>query len=182
MKEVIDQIIKDNIGMIIITTGGGSRAISKLLENGGGSAALLDAQVPYSQESLYNIIGHVDKSVSLETITKMHNARPCRYGVFVSASLKKNEERQDRLNHAWVGYSLLKNLIATYVIFDKTASRFHQEDDLANYMLIPFALTGPINDMIAEYCPSIIKVVNKNGETVYERNQTIRSQESLQSN
>lgn len=100
----------------IAITGGGSGAIGKYLENGGKSAFLVDAQVPYSMNGLDNYLGgKPDKYCSKETAAVMamralerskrlgvgENEANC--GIGVTASLTKDGERQGRKHVAYIG-------------------------------------------------------------------------------
>lgn len=100
----------------VAITGGGSGAIGRYLENGGKSAFLVDAQVPYSMESLDDYIGgKPDKYCSRETAAIMamkalerskrlgvgENELDC--GIGVTAILAKDNERQGRQHKAYIG-------------------------------------------------------------------------------
>ncbi|MBI1309910.1 hypothetical protein GC176_01280 [bacterium] len=71
-RDIIRQIHSAPARLVIAVTGGGSAAISRLLEVPGASATVLDAAVPYSPAALDDWLGHwPDSSCSRETALAM---------------------------------------------------------------------------------------------------------------
>lgn len=69
---LVDQIHAKPDKVCLIVTGGGLGVFEMLTHRGGGSATLLDAQVPYTQEATYEILGGVpDKVVSRQTTCQL---------------------------------------------------------------------------------------------------------------
>ncbi len=83
VERLVQQIHSSQAQVVLTLSGGGSRAISELLEVPGGSQTLLEAIVPYSAESLIRLIGsRPDQFCSSRTARAMAMAafrRACGY-------------------------------------------------------------------------------------------------------
>lgn len=74
---------------VIAVTGGGSRAISALLEVPGASSSVLEGMVPYAQSALDDLLGTAPSSYCSE-----HTARQMAMGAFERAHQLSQRERQ----------------------------------------------------------------------------------------
>jgi nicotinamide mononucleotide (NMN) deamidase PncC len=106
--ELVSAIHAGNCQAVIAVTGGGSKAISQLLEVPGGSRTLLEAVVPYSQSALEDWLGGaVEQACSEPTARAMAMAAWMRarrlapaadphslLGVGATASLASNRPKQ----------------------------------------------------------------------------------------
>lgn len=114
MKHVIENLKKHNSVIYMMITGGGTGAISKLLESGGASEVFLGAEVPYgycstrkpdkfvseqyAKDLAYTAAGMLDCELDNPIVrNKAH------IGVSCTASLYKEGQREDRKNEAWLG-------------------------------------------------------------------------------
>jgi hypothetical protein len=99
------------LGMIL--TGGGSDVIPSLLRSGGASSYFSFAEVPYSKESIAEILSYYpNKYACLNTASALANVaeeklRYCHYdedyvAVGSTAKLFVKDQRSDRENVAWV--------------------------------------------------------------------------------
>lgn len=147
--------------LVLYITGGGSRAISLLLENGGASKYLLEAYVPYSNEALERLIGPTSKSVSASTAELMafaayrkaklasreeKNSVPV--GIGCTASLSKDNQREGRFNGAYVYLVKPLGVQEWKVEFHSDAPRIEQENELAQIIVdIAFGKLKPENTL-----------------------------------
>ena len=135
--------------IVAAITGGGSGFIGNYLQKGGKSSEFLEAIVPYGQSALVDFLGITpDKFCSHETASQMSSVARERalklapetpfedaVGIGVTASLHKEGERPDRLNHAYI--SLVKG--NTHVICggtldkDEWAYRVNKEKPLRQF-------------------------------------------------
>lgn len=147
--------------LVLYITGGGSRAISLLLENGGASRYLLEACVPYSNEALERLIGPTSKSVSASTAELMafaayHRAKSASIkekdsvpvGIGCTASLSKDNQREGRFNGAYI-YLVKPLIVQEYKIeFHSSAPRIEQENELAQIIIdVAFGKLQPENTL-----------------------------------
>jgi len=122
-------------------TGGGTGVIPLLLDKGGASKYLYDIQVPYNCEAVDELIGRQPKYCSEDVARKLAFAAynnmlydRVNFGIGVTASLRKSNEREGRENLGYVcvvdndGVFMYKKLIFT----QKT--RKEQEDALTNFL------------------------------------------------
>jgi len=174
MTEVINDILKCNRKIYLSITGGGTRAISELLENGGASSVFDGARVPYSRDDLADFIGSVgrdEKCCSPDMAERMAvNSRCIAFandnkvdeivGLGCTASLCRHKgERVGRVNQAFICVINTYKIMAIYVEFhnnDKchTLGRRDQEDMLST--LILSALADFVNPS-SKYCTSYIQ-------------------------
>lgn len=154
-------------------TGGGTEAISMLLKKGGGSNFLIDAQVPYSEASLKRYLNcqNIPKYCSMEVASAMATMAFINnyhqggfldnqvYGIGVTASLAKHNEREGRTHKAYIVVSSYKE-IARYEIFRfKSNKRIEQEKELATFIhdLVKFTIKDPKYKYV-KYTPEYTKV------------------------
>ncbi len=162
MTEVINDILECDRKIYMAITGGGTRAISELLERGGASSVFMGARVPYSIEDLSDFIGSVgpdEKCCSINMADRLCQAamytafsNNCEedkiVGLGCTASLTKLrkgvDEREGRVNQAFIQVSSKYKIAETHIVFhnnDKyhTLSRRDQEDMLSTLILSALA-------------------------------------------
>lgn len=141
---------QNKIGLVI--TGGGAGAIGEYLRLGGKSEYLVDARVPYSMEALDEFLGEkpekycsveTSKLIASEAWSKVYNLieydngykKYNIFGVGVTASLAKNNEREGREHKAFVTiYNGYYNVVSYHINFlQKT--REQQEDALSRLIV-----------------------------------------------
>lgn len=132
-KEIVDKINRSNVKLSMVVTGGGSRFIGDFLSHSGGSNTILDFQVPYSQdahEEYVNLEKIPYKYVSEEAAFELANAayekmegyvsdNDYLLGVSVTAALIKDNEREGRENHFYVGVADSEHIYVHHVKIDK---------------------------------------------------------------
>ena len=70
VDQVVQRIHEWPIELVLAVTGGGSAAITHLLQHGGGSKTLLDAQVPYSEPALVDFLGQLPEQFCSEATAR----------------------------------------------------------------------------------------------------------------
>lgn len=153
MKDKITDIHQSPFRMVLAITGGGTEAIGELLRHGGGSDTLLEAIVPYSKESLHELIGKKpDSYVSAETAKDMAMSAYCRallldsrtekaeplnlIGIGVTCKLaKQGDEREGRQHEVYFASQSYHKTTVSGVSFEKKGSREEQESITANFIL-----------------------------------------------
>jgi len=153
-KLLIEKLKVKNCLLYMTITGGGTRAISMLLENGGASEVFVGAEVPYSysigdkpahfvtQEYAMRLakhshcVGHSEFGrYNCSDLCKSHNSGPIYLGLGCSASLKKEVEREDRENHARISIFDGRDYSNVYLVCDKKCSRLEQENFVSEDIL-----------------------------------------------
>lgn len=155
--ELVNKLAEEKVKLYMIITGGGTGAITRLLENGGASSFFVGAEVPYSytidneptpdkfcskeyaellcQKSLYNIGKYFQRPKDITISDLLIRLLEYKFiGVGVTASLMKNEgERPERVNEAFITI----NFKTYHMTYDKTQlrTRLFQEDELSNDIL-----------------------------------------------
>jgi nicotinic acid mononucleotide adenylyltransferase len=134
-KETVDKINQSDVKLSMVVTGGGSNFIGDFLSFGGGSATILDFQVPYSVQAQEDYICKkidykiVSERGAYELAKAAYDKQEGRYnnllGVGVTASLiKTSNERTDRVNEFYVGIANKKYVEVYHFIIDKTQLYF----------------------------------------------------------
>ncbi len=160
MTEYINDILECDRKIYLAITGGGTRAISELLENGGASSVFEGARVPYSKDDLCDFVGgsiyKETKCFSLEMADRMCQAamytafgngvEPHRIvGLGCTAALCRHEgEREGRVNGAYIQVASKFEIIETHIEFNNndkyhTLGRRDQEDMLSTLILSTLA-------------------------------------------
>lgn len=132
-KETVDKINRSSVKLSMVVTGGGSRFIGDFLSFSGGSNTILDFQVPYNELAHEAYIqADIDyKFVSEEAAYNLAKAAYRKYrafgydllGVSVTASLIKDNEREGRDNHFFVGVADATHVKVYHIKIDK--NQFH---------------------------------------------------------
>ena len=152
MNSIIQEILKSKHKLYLSLTGGGTKSISMLLENGGASEVFLGASIPYCEEDLRWNIGPYSKAVSRQVAEKMSygciSKSVCDslegedriISIGVTASLAKaGKEREDRIHEAYICIHEIKEhtnkiLKEFHITFSRRA-RLDEETALANVIL-----------------------------------------------
>jgi nicotinamide mononucleotide (NMN) deamidase PncC len=153
-QKLIDEMLKSNKKLYLSITGGGSRAISMLLENGGASDMFLGAVVPYSHTELTDLVGSTDKAVCERTAMllsltaynrniadELIDGMSC-VGVGATSSLVKADgEREGREHKVHLYVSIITseghtNRECAEITLKDTRSRKDEEDVVANLILM----------------------------------------------
>lgn len=151
MKNVIENIKKSKNKLYICVTGGGSGAISQLLEDGGASEVFMGAQIPYCEEELSFLIGSYSKAVSLPVAKQLSKVGYTRsfsdeleekcIGIGATCSLSKaGVERKGREHKVCIAVSEFSKsktltLFSAEIILKKDRTRKEEEDLVSDLIL-----------------------------------------------
>ena len=165
IEQIVKEIQKSGMKMVIAITGGGTGGINNMLKFGGSSSCLIQVIIPYSQNSLISFLKKTpDKYCSMETAGMMAAAsldialkhedkkdtsklpgEDIFIGVGMTCSLKKENERSNREH--WVhiatctlsetkSYSFLLNASNPLFSTDKDKSvRLRQENEASELLI-----------------------------------------------
>lgn len=153
IEQIVKQIQNSKLKMVIAITGGGSEIIPMLLRSGGGSSYLIEAIVPYSQNSLISFLKREpEKFCSKETACKMAAAsldialkNSGNLGVGMTCSLSKENERNEREH--WIhialcseyetkSFSIQLNAKKSSFFVNEKSLRTKQESESATLLLM----------------------------------------------
>lgn len=145
MNNIIQEILQSKSKLYLSLTGGGTRYISAILENGNASNIFLGASIPYCEEDLRWNIGPYSKAVSRQVAEKMAYSCVSKsvcdslegddriISIGVTASLAKaGKEREDRVHEI---KELEHNTLKEFHIVFSHRSRLEEEMRLANVIL-----------------------------------------------
>ncbi|WMW24675.1 hypothetical protein RE474_11385 [Methanolobus sediminis] len=153
MKDKIMDIHRSPFRIVLAITGGGTEAIGELLRHGSGSDTLLEAIVPYSKESLQDLIGkEPDMYASAETAKDMAMSAYRRallldsrtetpepldlIGIGVTCKLaKQGYEREGRQHEIYFASQSYYKTTVSGVTFKEKGSREEQESIASNFIL-----------------------------------------------
>lgn len=171
-KDLIKEIQKSNLKMVVAITGGGSEAIGNLLKFGGGSAYLIEAIVPYDQAALTRFLKKTPQKFCSEQTACMMAAASLDIalkndssfnpndliGVGMTCSLKKEGERKGREH--WVHIAicsltkterhcfLLNNTNPLFSANKELSIRLRQENEASELLLR--VINNHCNDAVNE--------------------------------
>jgi len=104
-QNIVEQIHSSPFKLVIVSSGGGTNAISSLLQVPGASNTILESNIPYSKESMNEFLNTVpDKYCSLDTCLSMAANAYKKSTKIASQSKSKN----------LLGISITANLSTTY--------------------------------------------------------------------
>jgi len=150
VDKLITKILTSTKGVYFVITGGGTRAISLLLENGGASSVFIGARVPYSQKETSDITWGVTKTVSqkcsealskvaLDVLIEREKVGVC---ISSTSSLRKaGAEREGRIHEAYISIREfnskgVEDKVKTYHIeFNEDRTRL-DEENMLSYLIL----------------------------------------------
>jgi len=146
MKDLIQKINESGYKIYLTTTGRGARLLSDYLSVSGASKVFCGARIPYSVEELEEIYkGNVKKYVSedaarvlaeysLNKIDLPSLNRKGRLGVGITASLIKDNQRDGRINEAFICFRAFGKQRNLHLIL-KSDKREEQDRELSEYVV-----------------------------------------------
>lgn len=124
--------------LYLVITGGGTRAISHILENGGASKWLYAAFVPYDIGSIFDINKEACVASTATYLSKFYcMIMPKIDGydnvcVACTASLYKEGQRHGRINQAYLSVCINNQVEKVKHLVYTSTNRLEQENQLAN--------------------------------------------------
>jgi nicotinic acid mononucleotide adenylyltransferase/nicotinamide mononucleotide (NMN) deamidase PncC len=156
-----------NAGMkfyVMAVTGGGTSAISNFLDFGGASATVIEAIIPYSQDSLDDFLGFSPETYVSEKTARMMAGKAfvrCKnynkgtsiaVGIGATAKLMKHEgERHGRDNEIFVSIQEDNKTIVYHAIFDKENYPDRASQELASAQLISLIMYKPDTSSVPDW-------------------------------
>jgi nicotinic acid mononucleotide adenylyltransferase/nicotinamide mononucleotide (NMN) deamidase PncC len=125
--------------VVVVSTGGGSQAISHLLATPGASSVVLECLVPYAREAFDQLLGGRQESYcssrAARRLAVMAWQRACRLGatpaaavgVAVTASLRSREPKRGEHRVVVAAHGLGETNVATLVLRKNARSRAEEE-------------------------------------------------------
>lgn len=139
----LQQLFESGFQAVIAASGGGSRAISRLLSTAGASNFILESIIPYSSRALSEYLGSApEQAVSEATADAMaaqaiarakHLGAECPLGVGCTAALRTTRKRRGN-DRARLCIISAEHLLSVEINF-KSNTRDQQEDELADAIL-----------------------------------------------
>ncbi|MFM8633391.1 MAG: CinA family protein [Planctomycetia bacterium] len=140
--DVIDALSAKGLRAVLVSTGGGSEALSHLVSTPGASAVVLEGLVPYARESVDALLGGPQESYCSSRAARRLAVgawqRACRYGATVdqavgaavTASLRTTQPKRGDHRIVVAVHTLDATSVAE-VVLDKGARSRTEEDRLA---------------------------------------------------
>ena len=154
MQNVIQQIHDANGQFEIAVAGGGTSAISKLLEISGASRSLLNGVIPYSDSALTSYLGTRPASACSDTTARLmatrafHNARKlCSthvIGIGATAALQTDRIRRGA-DQLFVAVQSRHATRVYHLSLDKQTDRISQERQCAEFIILIIAASLDID-------------------------------------
>jgi nicotinic acid mononucleotide adenylyltransferase/nicotinamide mononucleotide (NMN) deamidase PncC len=182
IKELVHHILSSEYQFVLAITGGGTEAIGELLRYGGGSATLLEAVVPYSQQALDELTGRKpEKYASTRTARAMAMAAFQRarllqgsgqkgvqhvLGIGATCTLAISGERKERQHELHMAVQSLQNTTTYSTFFLEKRDREHEEE----------LVSRSIINMIASACGVDVGIADGTGLSSLEKTQIRRVQ------
>ena len=182
IKELVHQIHSSGYEYVLAVTGGGTEALGELLRYGGGSATLLEAIVPYSQQALDVFTGkRPEKYASTRTARAMAMAAFQKaillqgpgqkgpehlLGIGATCTLARAGERKERQHELHMAIQSLQSTTTYSICFLEKRDREHEESIVARSII----------NMIASACGLDIIITDGTGLSSHERPQVRRIQ------
>ncbi|WP_321418648.1 hypothetical protein [uncultured Methanomethylovorans sp.] len=150
IKTLVHLINSSGYKIVLAITGGGTEAIGELLRHGGGSATLLEAIVPYSQQAVDAFTGKKpEKYSSTRTARAMtmaafqkaimlqqeQNEAGRVLGIGATSILTKYDERKERQHELHIAIQSLQNTTTYSICFLEERER-ETEESLACRLII----------------------------------------------
>lgn len=147
--ETVESILQAGCPVATSFTGGGSRAVSWLLNHPGASRSLVEAQIPYHPQSIDSYLGIAGPHRAVEETARrlaavarqraeQFAADALAVGLGASAALATDRERQGQ-DRAFIACRNAARYEFVHLQFDKTADRLAQEEVLSKSLLATLA-------------------------------------------
>lgn len=182
IRELVHHIHSSGYEFVLAVTGGGTEALGELLRYGGGSATLLEAIVPYSQQALDVFTGKKpEKYASTRTARAMAMAAFQKailiqgsgqkglehlLGIGATCTLARAGERKERQHELHMTVQSIQSTTTYSICFLEKRDREHEEAIVARSII----------NTIASACDVDVTITDGTGFSSYERPQIRRVQ------
>jgi nicotinic acid mononucleotide adenylyltransferase/nicotinamide mononucleotide (NMN) deamidase PncC len=144
---LIESLERADSRIVIVSTGGGSAAISHIVSTPGASAVVLEAAIPYAREAVDRLLGGPQETYCSSRAARrlamaawqrarVLNAAPEQaVGIAVAASLRTRQPKRGE-HRVFVAVQTLRATLVTSVVLEKEARSRGEEEELAAALLL----------------------------------------------
>jgi nicotinic acid mononucleotide adenylyltransferase/nicotinamide mononucleotide (NMN) deamidase PncC len=144
---LIESLERAGARIVIVSTGGGSAAISHIVSTPGASAVVLEAAIPYAREAVDRLLGGPQETYCSSRAARrlamaawqrarVLNAAPEQaVGIAVAASLRTRQPKRGE-HRVFVAVQTLRATLVTSVVLEKEARSRGEEEELAAALLL----------------------------------------------
>jgi nicotinic acid mononucleotide adenylyltransferase/nicotinamide mononucleotide (NMN) deamidase PncC len=144
---LIESLERAGSRIVIVSTGGGSAAISHIVSTPGASAVVLEAAIPYAREAVDRLLGGPQETYCSSRAARrlamaawqrarVLNAAPEQaVGIAVAASLRTRQPKRGE-HRVFVAVQTLRATLVTSVVLEKEARSRGEEEELAAALLL----------------------------------------------
>jgi nicotinic acid mononucleotide adenylyltransferase/nicotinamide mononucleotide (NMN) deamidase PncC len=151
---LIESLERAGSRIVIVSTGGGSAAISRLVSTPGASGVVLEAVVPYAREAVDRLLGGPQETYCSSRAARRlamaawQRARALgatpeqAVGIAVAASLRTRQPKRGE-HRVFVALQTLRATLVTSVVLEKEARSREEEEELAAALLLECLASVP---------------------------------------
>jgi nicotinamide mononucleotide (NMN) deamidase PncC len=144
---LIESLERAGARIVIVSTGGGSAAISHIVSTPGASGVVLEAAIPYAREAVDRLLGGPQETYCSSRAARrlamaawqrarVLNAAPEQaVGIAVAASLRTRQPKRGE-HRVFVALQTLRATMVTSVVLEKEARSRGEEEELAAALLL----------------------------------------------
>jgi nicotinic acid mononucleotide adenylyltransferase/nicotinamide mononucleotide (NMN) deamidase PncC len=144
---LIESLERAGSRIVIVSTGGGSAAISHIVSTPGASAVVLEAAIPYAREAVDRLLGGPQETycssraarrlamAAWQRARALGAAPEQAVGIAVAASLRTRQPKRGE-HRVFVALQTLRATMVTSVVLEKEARSRGEEEELAAALLI----------------------------------------------
>ena len=144
---LIESLERADSRIVIVSTGGGSAAISHVLSTPGASGVVLEAAIPYAREAVDRLLGGPQETycssraarrlamAAWQRARALGAAPEQAVGIAVAASLRTRQPKRGE-HRVFVALQTLRATMVTSVVLEKEARSRGEEEELAAALLI----------------------------------------------
>jgi nicotinic acid mononucleotide adenylyltransferase/nicotinamide mononucleotide (NMN) deamidase PncC len=144
---LIESLERAGARIVIVSTGGGSAAISHVLSTPGASGVVLEAAIPYAREAVDRLLGGPQETycssraarrlamAAWQRARALGAAPEQAVGIAVAASLRTRQPKRGE-HRVFVALQTLRATMVTSVVLEKEARSRGEEEELAAALLL----------------------------------------------
>ena len=151
---LIESLERADSRIVIVSTGGGSAAISHVLSTPGASGVVLEAAIPYAREAVDRLLGGPQETycssraarrlamAAWQRARALGAAPEQAVGIAVAASLRTRQPKRGE-HRVFVALQTLRATMVTSVVLEKEARSREEEEELAAALLLECLASVP---------------------------------------